>query len=326
MAVLILTAVPVPASADIKIAPIATQAQVLTRLVKTMGLTKKASAAQMSKVKDVKKNSSYYTAVSKALKAGLIKPDSKGKIYPTKKATFKYVVTLLSKATGISQNRIRKCEYFQNNPAMKMSDMLDITTAQLLIDQWIFQFKTPKNADADEVALLEKILLYNGAYSERMRAYGPEGNKMVMLKDVLADFTDERYYAWNSEGHITKINWGSLELEGALSFSGFKELEVLWIDGRNNVTSLDVTGNTQLWSLSCAELQLEELDLSTNTKLTMLDCADNKLKKLDLSTNVNLIEVVCTGNQLTTLDIRNCPKLSDISIDCDEGVQIISNN
>ena len=70
----------------------------------------------------------------------------------------------------------------------------------------------------------------------------------------------------------------------------------------------DLTGIedfTALTNLSCASNQITSLDLSTNTNLVSLICQINQITNLDLSANTNLVTLQCFDNQLTNLDVRN---------------------
>ena len=71
----------------------------------------------------------------------------------------------------------------------------------------------------------------------------------------------------------------------------------------NQLTSLDISGNTALESLDCADNQLTTLDVSRNTALKSLDCAKNQLTTLDVSRNTALESLNCADNQVTSLDI-----------------------
>ena len=78
----------------------------------------------------------------------------------------------------------------------------------------------------------------------------------------------------------------------------------------NQLTELDVTGNSALRRLSCYGNQLTELDVTGNKALSYLDCHNNQLSGLDLTGNPVLTELYCTNNQLTELDISNNQNLS----------------
>ena len=81
----------------------------------------------------------------------------------------------------------------------------------------------------------------------------------------------------------------------------------------NQLTSLDISGNTALKSLDCAKNQLAALDVSQNTALESLDCADNQLTTLDVSRNTALKSLDCAKNQLTTLDVSRNTALESLN-------------
>ena len=56
---------------------------------------------------------------------------------------------------------------------------------------------------------------------------------------------------------------------------------------------------TALRELSCGNNQLTSLDLSNNTDLRELSCGNNQLTSLDLSNNTDLRGLSCGNNQLT---------------------------
>ena len=80
----------------------------------------------------------------------------------------------------------------------------------------------------------------------------------------------------------------------------------------NQLTSLDVSKNTELERLNCGTAislgppggnQLTSLDVSHNTALERLDISLNQLTSLDVSHNTALIRLRCFSNQLTSLDV-----------------------
>ena len=81
----------------------------------------------------------------------------------------------------------------------------------------------------------------------------------------------------------------------------------------NQLTSLDISGNTALKSLDCAKNQLAALDVRQNTALESLDCADNQLTTLDVSRNTALKSLDCAKNQLTTLDVSRNTALESLN-------------
>ncbi|MEW4923671.1 T9SS type A sorting domain-containing protein [Algibacter sp. 2305UL17-15] len=73
----------------------------------------------------------------------------------------------------------------------------------------------------------------------------------------------------------------------------------------NNITSLDLSSNTNLITLNCRNNQLTSLDLSSNLQLESLNCFNNQIAVLDLSSNSALDSLLCDDNQLHTLNVRN---------------------
>ena len=87
--------------------------------------------------------------------------------------------------------------------------------------------------------------------------------------------------------------------------------DIIGLDCRKNeknITSIDVSRNTQLKFLYCCNNKLSSLDLSKNTELFVLNCNDNKLSRLDISKNTNLRALFCYGNNFSTqaLDAIYC--------------------
>ena len=81
----------------------------------------------------------------------------------------------------------------------------------------------------------------------------------------------------------------------------------------NQLTALDVSGNTALTELHCRHNKLTALDVSNNTALTHLSCSNNQLTVLDVSKNTALTRLACYSNQLTVLDVSKNTALTYLS-------------
>lgn len=95
------------------------------------------------------------------------------------------------------------------------------------------------------------------------------------------------------------------DLQGIEFFTNLLNLDV----ADNQLTSLDLSHNTELWYLRCNNNQLTSLDLNCNTALGCCDCHSNQLTSLDLSNNTALDTLECGGNPLTSLDVSKCTNL-----------------
>ena len=127
---------------------------------------------------------------------------------------------------------------------------------------------------------------------------------------------------------VTKINvsgsaeqWGTVsDLTGIGYFKNLTSLNFQF----NNVSDIDLSGNTALQTLICDHNKFTELDISANTKLQLLWCGENSLTALDVSNNTALKNLVCPFNQIISLDVSqnsdlewlDCGnnKLSDLKI------------
>ena len=83
----------------------------------------------------------------------------------------------------------------------------------------------------------------------------------------------------------------------------FPNLEKLYCKN-NQLTTLDVTRNTKLYSLGCDNNKITSLDLTKNP-LNIFTCSDNLLTTLDVSNKPRLARLECKNNQLTSLNVSN---------------------
>ena len=110
---------------------------------------------------------------------------------------------------------------------------------------------------------------------------------------------------------VTMINVSSEGITDLTGIEHFTALTDLYCSS-NQLTTLDVSGNTQLTSLDCSSNQLTALDVSKNTNLTALDCSSNNLTKLDVSGCTALKRLFCDGNQLTELNVSSNTELTSL--------------
>ncbi|CAC9974225.1 Ig-like domain-containing protein [Flavobacterium panici] len=82
---------------------------------------------------------------------------------------------------------------------------------------------------------------------------------------------------------------------------------------RNALTTLNLTNNIFLKSLSCEYNELSTIDLSKNTALEVLSIDNNKLSSLDVSKNTSLNTLFFSNNNLTSIDITKNTSLTSLS-------------
>lgn len=111
---------------------------------------------------------------------------------------------------------------------------------------------------------------------------------------------------------VTTLNLERLSISNLKGIEFFTALKLLSCY-TNELTSLDVSKNTELTELDCRHNQLTNLDVSTLTSLIDLACSDNRLTTLDLSKNTELKILECGYNLLTSLDVSKNTKLEWLS-------------
>ena len=105
-----------------------------------------------------------------------------------------------------------------------------------------------------------------------------------------------------------------------LDLSGCSSLVFMGCDN-NNLTNLDISGRLSLENLYCEKNQLASLNTSGCALLEYIWCNDNNLTVINLSGCSALNSLRCQNNQLKSIDVSDCA--SNISVNCDEGVEII---
>jgi len=99
-----------------------------------------------------------------------------------------------------------------------------------------------------------------------------------------------------------------VSLQGIEFFTFLTRISCSW----NQLTSLDVSNNSELRFLNCNHNQLSSLDISNNAELKFLYCNMNQLSSLDISRNTALTDIECYNNQLATLDLSKNTKLEHL--------------
>ena len=132
--------------------------------------------------------------------------------------------------------------------------------------------------------------------------------------------TNKQIYILDSEDGKISISGPVLFFEcsgeniTSLDISKNSQLKVLDCS-QNSLTSLDVSKNTNIGTLNCSNNNLSSLSISKNTVLSILKCSDNRIASLDLSKNTGLFELICSNNKLTSLDLSKQNRLQEVHCD-----------
>lgn len=121
-----------------------------------------------------------------------------------------------------------------------------------------------------------------------------------------------------NETNFPDANFRKYLLEQSYGKDGFLTTEEIESVLEINVTDYSIKSLegveifTKLRYLYCSNNQLTSLDVSNNTDMLFLECEKNKLTSLDLSNNTQLQAVWCYSNLLTSLDVSNCTSLTKL--------------
>ena len=132
--------------------------------------------------------------------------------------------------------------------------------------------------------------------------YVPDDNFEQALIDLGYDDVLDNYIVTDSINSVTTINVNSDSISDLTGIEDFTSLTTLNCVG-NQLTSLDMSGNTALTYLNCYANDLDSLDVSNNPLLDFLWCQNNQLTSLDVSNNIALTELMCHSNNLDSLDL-----------------------
>ncbi|CAA9198462.1 hypothetical protein FLA105534_02119 [Flavobacterium bizetiae] len=112
---------------------------------------------------------------------------------------------------------------------------------------------------------------------------------------------------------IVKINLDNSEIKNLTGIQDFISLKNLSL--RNNqLSTLDISKNTELTNLDISVNQLASIDISKNTNLTNLDSSLNRLTNIDVSKNIKLGSLIITNNEFTDLNISKNTNLTSLNI------------
>ena len=137
------------------------------------------------------------------------------------------------------------------------------------------------------------------------------------------NFPDENFrkYVSNDLDHNNDGKLSSDEIDGITSLtineSGIKDLkgiefltnlEFLYAE-KNELTTIDLSKNTELFGLNISGNKIDKLDLSSFKHFEFLDCSNNAFTTLDLSSCKTLLELHCSNNAITSLNLKSCNDL-----------------
>ena len=132
---------------------------------------------------------------------------------------------------------------------------------------------------------------------------------LTSLIEIDCQRSSLNYMDLTSNTELLILNCYKCDLKGALDLSKNTKLEGAACHNNRELTSIDVSGCTELTSLTCDSTGVTELDLSNNPKLQSVSFADTGMTKIDLRNNPELAMISAYNTDITHLDLSANPKL-----------------
>ena len=100
----------------------------------------------------------------------------------------------------------------------------------------------------------------------------------------------------------------------SIDLSKNTQITLLELNG-NNITSIDLSKNTALITLYSGGNNITSIDLSKNTQIALLDFGGNKITSIDLSKNTKLTDLYLRSNNITSIDLSKNTQLTYLNLE-----------
>ena len=142
-----------------------------------------------------------------------------------------------------------------------------------------------------------------------------------LTDEELASITSLGCSAWSYSSYSDDNKITSAK--GIEKLTGLTSLEL----NSNQLTSIDLSANTNLANVSLYSNQLTSINLSNDSASTDLNLNNNQITDIDLSNNTALTTLYLTHNQLTSIDLSNNISLQGLYLDNNNITSLdLSNN
>ena len=141
--------------------------------------------------------------------------------------------------------------------------------------------------------------------------YVPDDNFEQALIDLNYDDVLDDYVLTTNINTLTSINLSNKGIADATGIEAFVALTSLTINN-NNLSTIDVSNNTQLEFLNIRYNNLTAINVSANTLLDVLYARNNLLSSIDANTQLTHLELA--NNNLTAINVSNLLLLEELKV------------
>ncbi|CAM1354614.1 T9SS type A sorting domain-containing protein [Tenacibaculum insulae] len=138
--------------------------------------------------------------------------------------------------------------------------------------------------------------------------YVPDDGFEQKLIDLGHDDVLNNYVTTSHVSNLTSIDLRFQNIVDMTGIEDFTALVTLQCQV-NNITTIDISNNTNLRTVYCDRNNITTLDVSTLTDLQLLRAYDNNLAALDVSSNLLLDNLNVTNNPISNLNVSNNTQL-----------------
>lgn len=134
--------------------------------------------------------------------------------------------------------------------------------------------------------------------------YVPDDNFEQALIEYGFDDVLDDYVITNNIRYVDNIDLSNRQISDATGIEDFDGLTGLHIQ-QNNLSSIDISFNSNLTNLWIYDNNLTSLDISNNNNLRFLFAELNNISELDVSTNPLIEHLALSANPLISLDVSS---------------------
>ena len=146
----------------------------------------------------------------------------------------------------------------------------------------------------------------------------PDANlKAALINSSSINKNGDDEIQFTEAAQVSTLSISNKNISDLTGLSKFRALKNLICYG-NNLTSIDVSGNTVLEKLTCFDNNLSSLDLSKNPKVESILAYNNQITSLNLADNEALETLNLNDNSLSTLNIDHLATLKKLIVNNNE--------
>lgn len=142
----------------------------------------------------------------------------------------------------------------------------------------------------------------------------PDQNfEQYLIRNNLDDELDGEVLISNISG-LTSLNISGIDIADLTGIEAFTSLETLLVANNPNLTTINVSSNTNLKILNTSSTGITTIDISANTNLEEFRSESTGLSALDIMGNFNLKKLFLRENAFTSFEIFSTSVLEELDV------------